>query len=117
MGGLNEIQQVGEDVFYYNINLNISMRNVAVSVILLSTLGAVLDMAYPISLPDLNSSKNVTSGFFSTISLKDAAMATATSMIAPNPEIRISAWKISSGLSILPRYSMSFYCCHFDRTE
>ncbi len=37
-GGLNEIQQVGEDVFYYNVNLNISMRNVAVSVILLSTL-------------------------------------------------------------------------------
>jgi uncharacterized membrane protein len=30
-GGLNEIQQVGEDVFYYNMNLNISMRNVAVS--------------------------------------------------------------------------------------
>ena len=32
-GGLNEIQQVGEDVFYYNMNLNISMRNVAVSVL------------------------------------------------------------------------------------
>ena len=43
-GGLNEIQQVGEDVFYYNMNLNISMRNVAVSVILLSTLGAVYEV-------------------------------------------------------------------------
>ena len=42
-GGLNEIQQVGEDVFYYNMNLNISMRNVAVSVILLSTLGRLRD--------------------------------------------------------------------------
>lgn len=49
MGGLNEIQQVGEDVFYYNMNLNISMRNVAVSVILLSTLGAVLDMALTVT--------------------------------------------------------------------
>ena len=39
-GGLNEIQQVGEDVFYYNI---------AVSVILLSTLGAVLDMALTVT--------------------------------------------------------------------
>lgn len=48
-GGLNEIQQVGEDVFYYNVNLNISMRNVAVSVILLSTLGAVLDMALTVT--------------------------------------------------------------------
>lgn len=48
-GGLNEIQQVGEDVFYYNMNLNISMRNVAVSVILLSTLGAVLDMALTVT--------------------------------------------------------------------
>ena len=26
-GGLNEIQQVGEDVFYYNMNLNISMKS------------------------------------------------------------------------------------------
>ena len=48
-GGLNEIQQVGEDVFYYDMNLNISMRNVAVSVILLSTLGAVLDMALTVT--------------------------------------------------------------------
>ena len=40
-GGLNEIQQVGEDVFYYNMNLNISMRNVAV--------GAVLDMALTVT--------------------------------------------------------------------
>ena len=71
-----------------------------------STFIIVPIMSYPISLPDLNNSKNVTSGFFSTISLKDAAMATATSMIAPSPEIRISAWKISSGFSILPRYSM-----------
>lgn len=47
--GLNEIQQVGEDVFYYDMNLNISMRNVAVSVILLSTLGAVLDMALTVT--------------------------------------------------------------------
>ena len=35
--------------FYYNMNLNISMRNVAVSVILLSTLGAVLDMALTVT--------------------------------------------------------------------
>lgn len=38
-GGLNEIQSVGDDILYYNMDLNISMRNVMVSVILLSTLG------------------------------------------------------------------------------
>ena len=34
-GGLNEIQSVGDDILYYNMDLNISMRNVMVSVILL----------------------------------------------------------------------------------
>lgn len=48
-GGLNEIQSVGDDILYYNMNLNISMRNVMVSVILLSTLGAVLDMALTVT--------------------------------------------------------------------
>ena len=48
-GGLNEIQMVGEDVFYYNMNLDINMQNVAVSVIILSTLGTVLDMALTVT--------------------------------------------------------------------
>ena len=48
-GGLNEIQSVGDDILYYNMDLNISMRNVMVSVILLSTLGAVTDMALTVS--------------------------------------------------------------------
>ena len=41
-GGLNEIQAAGEDVFYYNMNLDISMPKVATAVIVLSTLGAVI---------------------------------------------------------------------------
>ena len=41
-GGLN-------DILYYNMDLNISMRNVMVSVILLSTLGAILDMALTVT--------------------------------------------------------------------
>ena len=48
-GGLNEIQSVGDDILYYNMDLNISMRNVMVSVILLSTLGAILDMALTVT--------------------------------------------------------------------
>ena len=48
-GGLNEIQSVGDDILYYNMDLNISMRNVMVSVILLSTLGAILDMALTVA--------------------------------------------------------------------
>ena len=48
-GGLNEIQMVGEDVFYYNMNLDINMQNVAVSVIILSTLGTVLDTALTVT--------------------------------------------------------------------
>ena len=48
-GGLNEIQAVGEDVFYYNMNLDINMQKVAVSVIILSTLGTVLDMALTVT--------------------------------------------------------------------
>lgn len=38
-GGLNEIQSVGDDILYYNMDLNISMRNVMVSVILLQYTG------------------------------------------------------------------------------
>ena len=48
-GGLNEIQSVSEDVLYYNMNLDINMRNVATAVIILSTLGAVLDMALTVT--------------------------------------------------------------------
>ena len=48
-GGLNEIQAVEDDVLYYNMNLDISMRNVATAVIILSTLGAVLDMALTVT--------------------------------------------------------------------
>ena len=47
-GGLNEIQ-AAEDVLYYNMNLDINMRNVATAVIILSTLGAVLDMALTVT--------------------------------------------------------------------
>ena len=71
-----------------------------------STLIIVPIMSYPISLPERKSSTNFTSGFCSTISLKATDIATATSMMAPSPDNRISAWKISSGLSILPRYSI-----------
>lgn len=48
-GGLNEIQSVSEDVLYYNINLNIPMQKVMAAVVLLSTLGAVTDMALTVS--------------------------------------------------------------------
>lgn len=47
--GLNEIQSVSEDVLYYNINLNIPMQKVMAAVVLLSTLGAVTDMALTVS--------------------------------------------------------------------
>ena len=47
--------------------------------------------AVDISLPDLNNSKNVTPGFFRTISLKATEIATDTSIIAPNPDNNISA--------------------------
>ena len=48
-GGLNEIQAAEDDVLYYNMNLDINMRNVATAVIILSTLGAVLDMALTVT--------------------------------------------------------------------
>ena len=48
-GGLNEIQSVSEDVLYYNMNLNIPMQKVMAAVVLLSTLGAVPDMALTVS--------------------------------------------------------------------
>ena len=48
-GGLNEIQSVSEDVLYYNMNLNIPMQKVMAAVVLLSTLGAVTDMALTVS--------------------------------------------------------------------
>ena len=38
-----------DDVLYYNMNLDINMRNVATAVIILSTLGAVLDMALTVT--------------------------------------------------------------------
>ena len=47
--GLNEVQLVEEEVMYYNMNLNISMQNVEMAMILLSTLGAVLDMALTVT--------------------------------------------------------------------
>ena len=70
-GGLNEIQAAEDDVLYYNMNMDISMRNVATAVIILSTLGAVLDMAltvttsvYEISIhkPEMKISEFVESG-------------------------------------------------------
>ena len=48
-GGLNEIQSVSEDVLYYNMNLNIPMQKVMAAVVLLSTLGAILDMALTVT--------------------------------------------------------------------
>lgn len=48
-GGLNEIQSAGEEVLYYDMNLDISMQKVQVAVILLSTLGAVIDMAFTVT--------------------------------------------------------------------
>ena len=47
--GTNEIQAAEDDVLYYNMNLDINMRNVATAVIILSTLGAVLDMALTVT--------------------------------------------------------------------
>ena len=70
-GGLNEIQAAGEDVFYYNMNLDISMPKVATAVIVLSTLGAVIDMALTVTTsvyevkchkPDIKMNKLVQSG-------------------------------------------------------
>ena len=40
---------VWRSVLYYNMNLNINMQKVAISMILLSTLGAVLDMALTVT--------------------------------------------------------------------
>ena len=48
-GGLTEIQSAGEEVLYYDMNLDISMQKVQVAVILLSTLGAVIDMAFTVT--------------------------------------------------------------------
>ena len=48
-GGLNEIQSVSENVLYYNMNLNIPMQKVMAAVVLLSTLGAILDMALTVT--------------------------------------------------------------------
>ena len=48
-GGLNEIQAAEDDVLYYNMNLNIPMQKVMAAVVLLSTLGAVTDMALTVS--------------------------------------------------------------------
>lgn len=48
-GGLNEIQSAGEEVLFYDMNLDISMQKVQVAVILLSTLGAVIDMAFTVT--------------------------------------------------------------------
>ncbi len=39
-GGLNEIQAAEDDVLYYNMNLDINMRNVATAVIILSYVGS-----------------------------------------------------------------------------
>ena len=68
---MNEIQAAGEDVFYYNMNLDISMPKVATAVIVLSTLGAVIDMALTVTTsvyevkchkPDIKMNKLVQSG-------------------------------------------------------
>ena len=49
-GGLNEIQAIQEDVmYYYNTNLHINMLQITVCMVLLSTLGAVLDTALSIT--------------------------------------------------------------------
>ena len=72
IGGLNEIQAVGEDVlYYYNVNLGISMKNVMASIIILSTLGAVLDMSLTVTVsvyevknhkPDITITEMIKSG-------------------------------------------------------
>ena len=52
-GGLNEIQAIQEDVmYYYNTNLHINMLQITVCMVLLSTLGAVLDTALSITSSD-----------------------------------------------------------------
>lgn len=49
-GGLNEIQASQDDVsYYYNVNIGISMLQAAVSAVLLSTLGAVMDTALSVT--------------------------------------------------------------------
>ncbi len=49
-GGLNEIQAMQEDVmYYYSVNIHISMLRIAVCTVLLSTLGAVMDTALSIT--------------------------------------------------------------------
>ena len=47
--GTNEKTKSEDDVLYYNMNLDINMRNVSTAVIILSTLGAVLDMALTVT--------------------------------------------------------------------
>ena len=46
---MNEIQAAGRRCFLYNMNLDISMPKVATAVIVLSTLGAVIDMALTVT--------------------------------------------------------------------
>lgn len=48
-GGLNEIQAIQDDMLYYNVDIHISMLQVAVCMGLLSTLGAVLDTALAVT--------------------------------------------------------------------
>ena len=48
-GGLNEIQARGEDILYYNLNIGVSMQKITISVILLSTLGTVIDSALTVT--------------------------------------------------------------------
>ena len=49
-GGLNEIQAIQVDVmYYYNTNLHINLLQITVCMVLLSTLGAVLDTALSIT--------------------------------------------------------------------
>lgn len=49
-GGLNEIQSIQEDVmYYYNVNIQISMMKIAVSVTILSALGAAIDTALSVT--------------------------------------------------------------------
>ena len=49
-GGLNEIQSIQEDVmYYYNVNIQISMMRIAVSVTILSALGAAIDTALSVT--------------------------------------------------------------------
>ena len=66
-GGLNEIQAAEDDVLYYNMNLDINMRNVATAVIILSTLGMALTVTtsvYEVSIhkPEMKLTELVESG-------------------------------------------------------